>query len=235
MSASSPPRTVPPLARGVALAAEGVTRRFGAVEAISGVSLELAEGDLTAVVGPPHSGKSTLLALLGGLDRPSSGSIEIEGVELTGLADRALARLRRRRIGLVAPPVGLVPGLSVEENVLLPLRLAGTGPERAFVEDVLHRCGLRELRSLRPVELTLEERRHAELARALVTEPAVVLADDPAAGLGPDAADGLLALRRGAGEDYGQAALLATTDARAAAIAPRVHRLADGALVGAAQ
>lgn len=227
---SAPTPTLTPLSSGTALAARDLTRRFGEVTALDALSLELREGELASVVGPARSGKSTLLELLGGLDSPSSGSVEVEGVELGRLGDRQLAQLRRRRIGLVLPTVGLVPGLSAAENVLLPLRLARRSPEFGFFEDVLERAGLADVRWLRPVEMTLDERRRTEVARALVTEPAVVLADEPTAGLAPDAAYRLLDLLHEAAAGHGQAVLLATRRSDVAASASRIHHLDGGEL-----
>jgi putative ABC transport system ATP-binding protein len=219
------------------LRAEGLVRRYGsgeaAVEALRGVALSLSRGELTAVMGPSGSGKSTLLHVLAGLDRPDAGSVQIEGVEITELGDGALTRLRRRRLGFVFQFFNLVPTLSAEENVVLPLRLAGARIDRAWVDELIHRVGLEHRRKARPAHLSGGEQQRVSIARALVTRPAVIFADEPTGNLDSVRGHEILELLHESVHAYGQSVLLVTHDTRVADFADRLLFLADGRIVHA--
>ncbi|SER51488.1 ABC transporter ATP-binding protein [Streptomyces qinglanensis] len=220
-----------------ALALTGVTRRYGrrgaAVEALRGIEVELPRGSFTAVMGPSGSGKSTLLQCAVGLDRPTAGSVRLGGQELTGMGRRALTRLRRERIGFVFQSFNLLPALTAEQNVGLPLRLAGTGSRRArtLAREALGRVGLAERAGRRPAELSGGQQQRVALARALVTAPEIVCADEPTGALDPATAEEMLGLLRGAVDMLGATVLMVTHDPAAAAHADRVLFLADGMLV----
>src|SRR6188472_3966477 len=169
------------------VAAKEVTRRYGegdtAVDALGGVSLEVQKGQLTAVMGPSGSGKSTLMHILAALDRPTSGEVWIAGTKLGHLSDNAITKLRREHIGFVFQFFNLLPMLTAEENVVLPLQLAGERPDRAWVEELLARMGLDARRSHRPAELSGGQQQRVAIARALVSRPTVVFADEPTGNL----------------------------------------------------
>ncbi|MGP3988975.1 ABC transporter ATP-binding protein [Streptomyces sp. 3N207] len=222
---------------GAALVMAGVTRRYGrrrgGVDALRGVDVELARGSFTAVMGPSGSGKSTLLQCAVGLDRPTRGSVRIAGQELTRMGRRALTRLRRERIGFVFQSFNLLPALTAEQNVGLPLRLAGTGTRRArtAAREALARVGLADRAHRRPAELSGGQQQRVALARALVTEPEVVCADEPTGALDPTTAEEVLALLRQSVDELGTTVLMVTHDPAAAAHADRVLFLADGLVV----
>lgn len=222
-----PPTTAPP-----AVAARGLVRRFGrgeaAVTALDGVSLTVERGEFLAVMGPSGSGKSTLMHLLAGLDRPSEGEVWIDGTPLGRAGDADLVRLRRRAVGFVFQSFNLLPTLTVEENVRLPLRLAGTRPDRAWVDELLGAVGLTGRRRHRPAELSGGQRQRTAIARALVTRPAVVFADEPTGALDSASGGAVLDLLRRTADDFGRAVVMVTHDPRAAATADRVLFLADG-------
>jgi putative ABC transport system ATP-binding protein len=215
--------------------ASGLHRRYGAgdaaVDALRGVSLEIARGKLTAVMGPSGSGKSTLMHLLAGLDRPSSGTVSIAGTELTSLGDTELTKLRRRHIGFVFQFFNLLPMLTAEENVLLPLSIAGEKPERAWVDEVLERVGLSDRRGHRPAELSGGQQQRVAVARALVSRPTVLFADEPTGNLDSRTSGEVLELIRQSVDELGQTVVMVTHDARAATAADRVLFLADGSIV----
>jgi putative ABC transport system ATP-binding protein len=217
------------------VAANDVTRRYGeaatAVDALRGVSLEVEPGGLVAVMGPSGSGKSTLMHILAGLDRPTTGTVEIGGTEITGLGDKALTLLRRTHIGFVFQFFNLLPMLTAEENVLLPLTIAGTKPEAAWFDDLMRRTGLDERRSHRPSELSGGQQQRVAIARALVSRPTIVFADEPTGNLDSKTGEEILELLRGAVEEYGQTVVMVTHDPRAAAMADRVLFLSDGLIV----
>ena len=219
-----------------AVAAADVTRRYGegesAVEALRGVTLEVPSGQFTAVMGPSGSGKSTLMHVLAGLDSPTTGSVSIGGREITGMNDRELTLLRRREIGFVFQFFNLLPVLTAEENVLLPLSIAGRKPGKAFTDAVIERVGLSDRRSHRPAELSGGQQQRVAIARALVTEPTVLFADEPTGNLDSTTGAEILALLRDAVNAHGQTTLMVTHDARAAATADRVLFLADGRVAG---
>jgi len=217
------------------VAARDLTRRYGsgetAVEALRGVSLDVDEMKLTAVMGPSGSGKSTLMHILAGLDRPTSGTVTIAGTEITTLGDNDLTKLRRRRIGFVFQFFNLLPMLTAEENVLLPLSIAGEQPDKAWVDELIDKVGLAKRRHHRPSELSGGEQQRVAIARALVSRPTVAFADEPTGNLDSRTSGEILDLMRDSVETYGQTTVMVTHDARAAAIADRILFLADGLIV----
>jgi putative ABC transport system ATP-binding protein len=229
---AAPLRSVPPL---TAVGAEAVTRRFGsgeaAVDALRGVSLAVPEGQFTAVMGPSGSGKSTLMHLLAGLDRPSEGSVRIGEHDITRMSDKALTKLRRRHIGFVFQSFNLLPMLTAEENVLLPLTIAGRRPDREALGELLERVGLADRRRHRPAELSGGQQQRVAIARAFITAPTVLFADEPTGNLDSAAGALVLDLLRYAVDRDGQTTVMVTHDPRAAARADRVLFLADGRIV----
>ena len=217
------------------VAARDITRRYGegdaAVDALRGVSLDVAEGKLTAVMGPSGSGKSTLMHILAALDRPTSGSVWIAGTKLGDLSDTEITRLRREHIGFVFQFFNLLPMLSAEENVVLPMTIAGEKPERGWREELLKKVGLADRRSHRPAELSGGQQQRVAIARALVSRPTVVFADEPTGNLDSKTGDEILELLRTSVQEYGQTLVMVTHDARAASRADRVLFLADGEIV----
>jgi putative ABC transport system ATP-binding protein len=215
--------------------ARDLTRRFGAgetaVDALRGVSLDVARGDLVAVMGPSGSGKSTLMHVLAGLDRPTSGSVEIAGTEIGTLGDNELTRLRRRHVGFVFQFFNLLPMLSAEENVALPLSIAGEKPDRAWLEELLERTGIADRRKHRPSELSGGQQQRVAIARALVTRPTIVFADEPTGNLDSKTSGEILELLRESVQTLGQTTVMVTHEPRAAAIADRILFLADGLIV----
>jgi putative ABC transport system ATP-binding protein len=218
-----------------AVTATALTRTYGdgdsAVHALRGVSLELPAGQFTAVMGPSGSGKSTLMHLLAGLDTPSSGTVSVAGQDITRMKDRDLTRLRRTHIGFVFQSFNLLPTLSAEENVVLPLAIAGKRPSADEISALLARVGLTERRDHRPAELSGGQQQRVAIARALITRPTVLFADEPTGNLDSEAGAGVLALLRDAVDLDGQTTLMVTHDPRAAAIADRVLYLTDGRVV----
>ncbi len=217
------------------VAAKDVTRRYGegdtAVDALRGVSLDVARGKLTAVMGPSGSGKSTLMHILAGLDKPTSGTVSIDGTEVTTLGDNQLTKLRRKHIGFVFQFFNLLPMLSAEENVRLPLTIAGTKPDKAWFENLLQQVGLTDRRTHRPSELSGGQQQRVAIARALVSQPTVVFADEPTGNLDSATSGEILQLMRTSVDELGQTTVMVTHDPRAAAIADRILFLADGLVV----
>ena len=234
-TAPAPTASVTRVAAEPAVLAEGVTRRYGegesAVHALRGLSLAVPAGQLTAVMGPSGSGKSTLMHILAGLDSPTAGSVRIGGEEITAMDDKALTLLRRDRIGFVFQAFNLLPVLTAEENVLLPLALAGRKPDPEWVDAVMARVGLGDRRGHRPAELSGGQQQRVAVARALVAEPTIVFADEPTGNLDSTNSQQVLGLLRESVEAYGQTTLMVTHDPRAAATADRVVFLADGLTV----
>jgi putative ABC transport system ATP-binding protein len=225
----------PAIATAPAVAATAVTRRYGdgesAVDALRGVTLEVPAGQFTAVMGPSGSGKSTLMHLLAGLDTPSSGTVEIGGEDITTMSDKQLTKLRRKHIGFVFQQFNLLPTLSAEENILLPLSIAGRKPDQAALEALLARVGLDDRRRHRPSELSGGQQQRVAIARALISSPTVLFADEPTGNLDSASGAEILALLREAVELDGQTTLMVTHDAHAAAAADRVVFIADGRIV----
>jgi putative ABC transport system ATP-binding protein len=219
---------------GPVVSAVEVTRRYGggdtAVDALRGVSLEVNPGELVAVMGPSGSGKSTLMHILAALDNPTTGHVRIAGQDVGSLTDREVTLLRRAHIGFVFQFFNLLPMLTAEENVVLPLSIAGVKPEKAFLEDLLKRLGLADRRTHRPAELSGGQQQRVAIARALVSRPSVVLADEPTGNLDSGTSHEILQLLRSATEDYGQTTVMVTHDAAAAAIAGRILFLNDGVI-----
>jgi putative ABC transport system ATP-binding protein len=215
--------------------ARDLRRRYGAgdtaVEALRGVSLEIPRGGLTAVMGPSGSGKSTLMHILAGLDRPTEGTVEIAGETITRMRDNELTRLRRRHIGFVFQFFNLLPMLSAEENVLLPLSIAGEKPDRSWLEQLLSDVGLQERRKHRPSELSGGQQQRVAVARALVSRPTVLFADEPTGNLDSTTGMEILRLLRDSVDERGQTIVMVTHDPRAAKFADRVLHLADGEIV----
>jgi putative ABC transport system ATP-binding protein len=220
---------------GPVVSAKEVTRRYGegdtAVDALRGVSLDVGRGQLTAVMGPSGSGKSTLMHILAGLDRPTSGEVYIAGTEISKLGDNDLTKLRRRHIGFVFQFFNLLPMLTGEENVVLPLTIAGTKPDKAWVDDLLSRIGIADRRTHRPAEMSGGQQQRVAIARALVSRPTVVFADEPTGNLDSSTSGEILTLVREAVDTYGQTTVMVTHDAHAASIADRVLFLGDGRVV----
>jgi putative ABC transport system ATP-binding protein len=218
-----------------AVAAEELTRRYGtgetAVEALRGVSLEIESGKLTAVMGPSGSGKSTLMHLLAGLDRPTGGTVSVAGEPIASLDDNALTRLRRRHIGFVFQFFNLLPMLTAEENVVLPLSVAGERIDREWLAELVDRVGLAERLGHRPAELSGGQQQRVAVARALVSRPTVVFADEPTGNLDTRSGSEILALLRESCSEYAQTTVMVTHDPRAAAIADRILYVLDGRIV----
>jgi putative ABC transport system ATP-binding protein len=223
-------------ANGAAVGCADLTRRFGsgetAVDALRGVSIAVGRGELVAIMGPSGSGKSTLMHLLAGLDRPTSGSVSISGVDPARLKDTKLTKLRREHVGFVFQSFNLLPTLSAEENVTLPLDLAGDRVDASWVDELLRTVGLDDRRKHRPAELSGGQQQRVAIARALVNRPSVLFADEPTGNLDSASGAEVLQLIRGAVDDYGQTTIMVTHDQRAAAIADRVLFLADGQVAG---
>jgi putative ABC transport system ATP-binding protein len=215
--------------------AENVTRQYGegstAVDALRGVSLTVDRGQLLAVMGPSGSGKSTLMHILAGLDKPTTGSVEISETEISTLSDTELTLLRRDHIGFVFQFFNLLPMLTAEENVVLPLSIAGEKPDRAWLDELLERTGLADRRTHRPSELSGGEQQRVAISRALVTRPTILLADEPTGNLDSKTGGEILDLLRDSAQTYQQTIVMVTHEARAAVIADRIFFLADGLIV----
>ena len=220
---------------GPVVACRDLVKRYGegatAVEALRGVTIELAPATFTAIMGPSGSGKSTLMHVLAGLDTPTSGEVSLGGTQLAGLDDGELTRLRRTRVGFVFQTFNLLPVLSAEENIVLPLRIAGEHVDREWIERLLAAVGLQDRRKHRPAELSGGQQQRVALARALVTRPTVVFADEPTGNLDSEASATILELLRRAVDELGQTIVVVTHDAVAAGRADRVVFLNDGRVV----
>jgi putative ABC transport system ATP-binding protein len=219
----------------VAVSARELTRRYGegatAVDALRGVSIDVADGQLVAVMGPSGSGKSTLMHVLAGLDKPTSGRVTIAGIEIDDLDDAKLTRVRRDHVGFVFQFFNLLPMLTAEENVVLPLSIAGERPDKEWLEKLLADTGLEDRRHHRPSELSGGQQQRVAIARALVSRPTIVFADEPTGNLDSKTSEEILDLLRSSAETYQQTIVMVTHEARAASIADRILFLADGLIV----
>src|SRR5919112_826613 len=231
----TPPTAEAPVATRAVVVADSLPRRYGegesAVDALRGVSLKILSGELTAVMGPSGSGKSTLMHILAGLDRPTSGHVEISGEDITEMNDNQLTLLRRKHIGFIFQFFNLLPMLTAEENILLPLSLAGEKPDTEWVEQLIENVGLADRRTHRPSELSGGQQQRVAIARSLVTRPTVLFADEPTGNLDSTTSEEILTLLRNSVDQYGQTIVMVTHDAAAAAIGDRTMFLADGRLV----
>jgi putative ABC transport system ATP-binding protein len=217
------------------VATTDLTRVYGegetAVHALRGVTVAFPVGQFAAIMGPSGSGKSTLMHLMAGLDRPTSGSVRVDGEEIAKLDDKGRTRLRRDRLGFVFQAFNLVPVLTAEENILLPLTLAGRKPDREWYDTLIDAVGLRDRLTHRPSELSGGQQQRVAVARALIHRPAVVFADEPTGNLDSKSSEEVLELLRHAVDDFGQTVVMVTHDATAAAHADRIVVLRDGEIV----
>jgi putative ABC transport system ATP-binding protein len=217
------------------VSARDLTRRYGegdtAVDALRGVSLDVREGELAAVMGPSGSGKSTLMHILAGLDRPTSGEVTIAGTSLSKLNDNELTKLRRRHIGFVFQFFNLLPMLDAEENVLLPLSIAGEKPDKAWIDELLEQVGLTQRRKHKPSELSGGQQQRVAIGRALVNKPSIIFADEPTGNLDSKTSGEILELLERSVRELNQTIVMVTHESRAAAIADRVLFLDDGVIV----
>jgi putative ABC transport system ATP-binding protein len=222
-------------ADGYIVRASEVSRRYGegdaAVDALSDVSVDFVRHRFTAIMGPSGSGKSTLMHILAGLDRPTSGTVLVDGTEITGLDDGELTKLRREKLGFIFQFFNLLPVLTAEENVVLPLSIAGRKPDRAWLDQLIRTFDLEDRRTHRPAELSGGQQQRVAVARALVTKPAVVFADEPTGNLDSKASQEVLRLLRQAVDDFDQTVIMVTHDPEAAAYADRLLTLRDGRIV----
>ena len=236
MEAASQTQTQGPSTGGAtAVSGHDLVKRYGegstAVEALRGVSVEFARGSFTGIMGPSGSGKSTLMHILAGLDRPTAGEVEIGGTAISKLGDNDLTKLRRDHIGFVFQFFNLLPMLTAEENILLPLTIAGERPDPAWTGELIASVGLTDRLRHRPAELSGGQQQRVAIARALVSKPTVVFADEPTGNLDSTTSGEILALLRDSVTSYGQTTVMVTHDANAAAIADRILYLADGQVV----
>ncbi|MCW2763142.1 MAG: transporter ATP-binding protein [Marmoricola sp.] len=225
-----------PLASRTAIAqAFGLSKVYGSgeamVTALDDVTVEFARGQLTAIMGPSGSGKSTLMHCMAALDTPTSGRVVIDGVDITHLKDRDLTRLRRDRLGFVFQAYNLIPTLTARENITLPLDIAGTKVDHAWFDTVIDTLGIRDRLSHRPEQLSGGQQQRVACARALVSRPAIVFADEPTGNLDSRASAEILAFLRTSVDDFGQSIVMVTHDPSAASYADRVVFLADGRIV----
>jgi putative ABC transport system ATP-binding protein len=207
-------------------------RRYGegpaAVDALADVSVAIRRGEYTAIMGASGSGKSTLMHLMAGLDTPTGGTVTLDGVQLGKLDDRRLTELRRDKVGFVFQAFNLLPVLTAEENLVLPLTIAGRKPDRDWLESLVQAVGLGDRRTHRPSELSGGQQQRVAVARALVSKPAVVFADEPTGNLDSVASTEVLTLLRRAVDEFDQTVVMVTHDPAAAAYADRLIVLADG-------
>ena len=226
---------VAPGGSGPIVEAAGLSRRFGqgeaAVDALTGVTVSFPTGRFAAIMGPSGSGKSTLMHILAGLDQPSTGSVRLAGVELTDLDERALTNLRRDRIGFIFQTFNLLPVLNAEENILLPISIAGREVDRGWFDQLVETVGIRDRLAHRPAELSGGQQQRVAVARALISRPSVVFADEPSGNLDSKASGDVLSLLRHAVDDFSQTVVMVTHDAHAASFADRLLVLADGRIV----
>jgi putative ABC transport system ATP-binding protein len=226
----------PPDARtGVAARAVGLTKTYGegdaTVRALDDVSVEFERARFSAIMGPSGSGKSTLLHCMAGLDKPTSGQVLIGDVDLTTLSEKDLTLLRRKSVGFVFQAYNLVPTLTASENITLPLDIAGVEPDKAWFDEVVDTVGIRDRLSHRPSELSGGQQQRVAGARALVSRPEIVFADEPTGNLDSKASQEILTFLRSAVKDHGQTIVMVTHDASAASFADRIVFLGDGRVV----
>jgi putative ABC transport system ATP-binding protein len=232
----TPPATVATDSHeGPAVASQDLTRHYGAgdsaVYALGGVSIEVPPGQFAAVMGPSGSGKSTLMHLLAGLDEPTTGQVWIGGEEITSMNDDQLTMLRRRRLGFIFQFFNLLPMLSAEDNIGLPMSIAGNAPDPSWMDEVIETVGLTDRRRHRPSELSGGQQQRVAVARALLSRPTILFADEPTGNLDSTTSEEVLQVMRDSVDSYGQTTLMVTHDATAAAVADRVVFLADGVVV----
>jgi putative ABC transport system ATP-binding protein len=217
------------------LAASDLTRRYGegdsAVHALSSVSLAIPHGQFAAVMGPSGSGKSTLMLILAGLDTPTSGRVWVGDEEITDMDDDELTLLRRRSIGFIFQFFNLLPMLTAQQNVVLPLSIAGERPDQDWVDEVMEKVGLADRRTHRPSELSGGQQQRVAIARALVSRPTILFADEPTGNLDSTMSQEILQALRDSVDSYGQTTMMVTHEASAAAVADRIVFLADGQTV----
>jgi putative ABC transport system ATP-binding protein len=222
-------------ADGYIVQASDVSRRYGdgdaAVDALTDVSVDFMRDRFTAIMGPSGSGKSTLMHILAGLDRPTSGTVLVDGTEITDLDDGELTKLRREKLGFIFQFFNLLPVLTAEENVVLPVSIAGDDVDRGWLDQLMRTIGLEDRRTHRPSELSGGQQQRVAVARALVTKPAVVFADEPTGNLDSKASEDVLRLLRQAVDDFDQTVIMVTHDPEAASYADRLLTLRDGRLV----
>jgi putative ABC transport system ATP-binding protein len=215
--------------------ASGLTRIYGEgeaeVRALDGVDVSFEKGRFTSIMGPSGSGKSTLMHILAGLDTPTTGSVKVDGTEITGLDDGDLTDLRRDKLGFVFQFFNLLPVLTAEENILLPLSIAKRKPDSEWVDLLIERVGLTDRRDHRPSELSGGQQQRVAVARALVTKPAVLFADEPTGNLDSKSSNDVLELLRASVDEFGQTVIMVTHEPDAAAIGDRLIALRDGKLV----
>jgi putative ABC transport system ATP-binding protein len=232
MNVSSTDGRPPSEGAGPIVIATDIHRRYGegeaAVDALAGVSTQFARGRFAAIMGPSGSGKSTLMHILAGLDNPTSGSVTLDGVQLDGLDDNKLTRMRRDKLGFVFQFFNLLPVLTAEENIRLPLSIAGRKPDPEWLERLIEVVGLGDRRTHRPAELSGGQQQRVAVARALISKPAVVFADEPTGNLDSKASDEVLALLRHSVDGLGQTVIMVTHEPHAAAYADRLVVLRDG-------
>ena len=202
------------------------------VRALDGVNMSVESGEFVAIVGTSGSGKSTLLHMLGGLDRPTSGSVTVDGQKLFDLSDEALTIFRRRKIGFVFQAYNLVPVLSVYENIVLPLQLDGRSVDTAFLDDVVQALGLGEKLSSLPNQLSGGQQQRVAIARALAAKPAIILADEPTGNLDSKTSQDVLGLIKVTSQKYAQTTVMITHNEEIAQMADRIVRIEDGRIVG---
>ena len=217
------------------VSSRNLQRRYGegaaAVDALRGVSADFTEGRFTAIMGPSGSGKSTLMNILAGLDRPTAGTVTLDGNEITNLDDGKLTQLRRDKLGFIFQFFNLLPVLTAEENIVLPLSIAGRDPDHEWVDQLIDTIGLDDRRTHRPSQLSGGQQQRVAIARALVSKPAVIFADEPTGNLDSKASDDVLALLRRAVDDFDQTVVMVTHDAHAASFADQLVVLVDGQIV----
>jgi putative ABC transport system ATP-binding protein len=220
---------------GSIVTATDVRRRFGegatAVDALAGVSVAFERGRYSAIMGPSGSGKSTLMHILAGLDRPTSGSVVLDGVEITDLDDADLTKLRRDKLGFIFQFFNLIPVLTAEENIVLPLSIAGRDPDPEYLRQLVETVSLQDRLTHRPAELSGGQQQRVAVARALISRPAVVFADEPTGNLDSKSSEEVLGMLRRSVDELGQTVVMVTHDPEAASYADRLIVLRDGLVV----